>query len=298
METLQKTVDAKQQKIHDKATILIEALPYIRKYHNKIVVIKYGGKAIEKDRSLQRSVLTDVALLKAVGIKPILVHGGGPVATKMMQHANLVPKFIDGLRVTDEKTMQIVGEAFAKINQEIVSLLAECGEKTIGIIGDEIKLIQVAPISKELGYVGKVTKVNIGILKALINDNYIPVIAPIGIGPKNKRYNINADSVATAIAQQLKAEKLTLLTDVDGVYYNDAFVRHLSINDARRLIKQGIITGGMIPKVNACISAVQKGVRKAHLISGIVEHALLLEIFTNRGIGTEIVKKESSTCPI
>lgn len=273
-----------------KATVLIEALPYIRRYQDKIVVIKYGGKAIEKDKSLQKSVLTDVVLLKNVGIRPVIVHGGGPLATKMMSQAKLTPRFINGLRVTDATTMNIVEKAFTKINHDIVRLLAECGAKGMGIIGDEIRLLQVVPISKELGYVGKIRKVNTGILKALLNDDYIPVIAPVGIGPKGMTYNINADSVATAIAQTLKAEKLTLLTDVDGVYVKDRLVSHLGIREIKQLIRSEIITSGMIPKVQACVVAVQKGVKKAHLINGTVEHALLLEIFTDKGIGTEIVK--------
>lgn len=277
--------------LRQKAKVLIEALPYIRRYQDKIVVIKYGGKAIKKDKFLQKSVLTDVVLLKNVGLHPVIIHGGGPLATKMMKQAKLTPQFINGLRVTDAATMQIVEKAFTRINHEIVDILTDCGAKAIGIIGDEIRLLQVTAMNKQLGYVGKVRKVNVGVLKALLKDDYIPVIAPVGIGPKGMTYNINADSVATAIAQTLKAEKLTLLTDVDGVYVKDRFVNHLGIKETKKLIREGVITSGMIPKVQACISAVQKGVKKAHLVNGTVEHALLLEIFTDEGIGTEIVKK-------
>ena len=266
----------------------MEALPYIQKFTGKIVVIKYGGNAMVDD-SLKKSVIKDIILLKQVGINPVVVHGGGPSISKAMEKAKVKVKFVNGLRVTDKKTLGIVEKELEKINNEIVSLIKKEGAKAIGLSGKDHKLIEVKQKDKKLGYVGSITKVNPAIIKSLINDSYIPVISPVGIGG-GESYNINADSAAASLAGALKAEKFTLLTDVDGVFSDGKLVGSVHVKDIDKMINSGVISKGMIPKVKACRYAVNKGVKKAHLINGKVKHALLLEIFTDKGIGTEIVK--------
>ena len=278
-----------RMKTKQKVSVLIEALPYIRKYYRKIVVIKYGGKAMEKSK-VRRSIMTDVVLLKHVGIYPVVVHGGGPEINEAMEAAKLAPKFVNGLRVTDEATMAIVEDVFWKINKEICGMIKKAGGSPVGISGRDHRLIEVIQKNKRLGYVGEIKHIHPEIVTSLIKENYIPVISPIGIGPDNQVYNINADTAASYLATALEAEKLTILTDVDGVYYKRKLVSNLSIRDARRKIRRGVIRTGMIPKVEACIRAVRNGCRKAHLINGTFRHGLLLEIFTDTGIGTELVK--------
>lgn len=277
------------EKIKQKTETLIEALPYIQKYHDKIVVIKYGGNAMA-DSDIKKAVAEDIVLLKHVGINPVVVHGGGPDIDKEMVKARIKPKFVNGLRVTDRKTLSIVERVFEKINEELVSLIKKLGVEAITISGKDNKLIEVTQKDPRLGYVGRIKKINPHIIKSLIKEDYIPVISTIGIGKHNQSYNINADSAATAIAIALKAEKLTILTNVEGVFVKNRKISHLPIKEAKKLIRKGIINKGMIPKVEACMNAVQKGCPKAHLIDGTTKHALLLEIFTDRGIGTEIVK--------
>ena len=275
--------------IKRKVSVLIEALPYIRKYHGKIVVVKYGGKAMEKSK-IRRSIMTDIALLKHVGINPVVVHGGGADINEAMDKAGIVPKFINGLRVTDKATMGIVEDVFWKINKEICGFVKKAGGMPIGISGRDHRLIEVVQKNKRLGYVGEIKRINSEIVLSLIRQNYIPIISPIGICPDNEIYNINADTAASYLAVALGAEKLTVLTDVDGVYYKRKLISNLSIRDARRKIRRGVIRTGMIPKVEACIHAVRNGCRKAHLINGTFRHGLLLEIFTDTGVGTEIVR--------
>lgn len=275
-----------------KTTVLIQALPYIQKYHDKIVVIKYGGKSMI-NQQLREGVLKDIILLKHVGLIPVIVHGGGPAINRAMKKAGIKPKFIAGLRVTDKKTIKIVENVFKKINKETAALIRKAGGKPISLSGKYYRMICVKQQSKKLGYVGKITKIHPAILKTLIKDDYIPIISPIGIDNKDQEYNINADTVATALAIALKAEKLTILTDVDGVYKKGKLIRHLSIKDAAKYIDKEIISAGMIPKVESCVKAVKAGIPKAHLINGTAEHALLIEIFTDRGIGTEIVKNNN-----
>lgn len=279
----------KMKEINKKAETLIEALPYIQKYHGKIVVIKYGGNAMT-DAKIKNEVMKDIVLLKHVGMNPVVVHGGGPDISKAMLKAKIKPNFVHGHRVTDKKTLQIVEKVFENINKDIVSLIKKNGSEAITISGKDNKLIQVKQKDPKLGYVGNIEKINPHIIKSLIKEGYVPVISVIGIGKNNRSYNINADSAATAIAIALKAEKLTILTNVEGVIVDDKKVSHLAIKDAKKLIKKGIINKGMIPKVQACMHAVEKGCPKAHLIDGTTKHALLLEIFTDKGIGTEIVK--------
>lgn len=274
--------------IQNKATVLSEALPYIQKYSGKIFVVKYGGNAMV-DENTKKSVIGDVALLKHVGINVIVVHGGGPLINKEMQKAQIKPKFVKGLRYTCEKTIEIVNKVCLKVNDSIVELL--CSEKckaenlTNGLIKTKI-------IDKSLGLVGEVVKIDKGKLFAKIDKGIIPVISPIGHDGNNLT-NINADTVATKIAEAVGAEKLTILTNVEGVYEKGKLISHLSIKDAKKGILQGVISKGMIPKVQACVHAVQKGVSKAHLIDGTMKHSLLLEIFTDKGIGTEIVENGS-----
>lgn len=277
------------KKLKRKTNVLIEALPYIQKYHHKIVVIKYGGNAMVSQQ-LRESVMKDIVLLKHVGLDPVVVHGGGPAINRAMKKANLKPKFVRGLRFTDKKTIKIVEKVFKNINQETAALIKKAGGKSISLSGKYYKIICAKQKSKQLGYVGEITKVHPEIIKTLIKDDYIPIISPVGVDNKDQAYNINADTAATALAIALKAEKLTILTDVDGVYKKGKLIRHLGIKDAAKYIDKEIISAGMIPKVEACIKAVKSGITKAHLINGTTEHALLIEIFTDKGVGTEIVE--------
>jgi len=273
------------EKLHQKAEILIEALPYIQKYTGCIFVIKYGGNAMIYD-DIKRSVIGDIALLKHVGISPIIVHGGGPEISKEMQKAQIKPVFIEGLRYTDEKTINIVRKVSNKINKEIVDMLknekCEAENLTEDLMKTKIK-------DKKLGLVGEIVEVDKNKILQKIKDGIIPVISPLGHEGNNYN-NINADIVATRIAEVVKARKLTILTNVEGVYVEGKLISHLSIDEAKKYIEKGIISKGMIPKVSAGIHAIKKGIKKAHLIDGTIKHSLLLEFFTDKGVGTEIVK--------
>ncbi|MEK6808222.1 MAG: acetylglutamate kinase [Nanoarchaeota archaeon] len=277
------------KQLKQKVTTLIEALPYIRKYYGKIVVMKFGGKAMVK-HGLIKNVMMDIVLLKHVGITPIIVHGGGPEIDVAMKLVGLEPKFIDGLRITDKQTIDIVEEVFENINKEICSVIKKIGGKPISVSGRDHKLILVTQKDPMLGYVGEIKKICPEILHSLIKEDYIPVISPIGVGKDNSSYNINADTAASALAVALHAEKLTILTDVEGVLERGKLISHLTIRKAKKKIRAKIINKGMIPKVEACIYAVKHGCPKAHLINGTVKHSILLEIFTDKGIGTEIAK--------
>ncbi|MDD5503672.1 MAG: acetylglutamate kinase [Candidatus Thermoplasmatota archaeon] len=272
-----------QQKIQ----MLVEVLPYIKKYSGKIVVIKYGGNAMT-DEEGKKSVIADVALLRQVGICPVFVHGGGPEINREMQKANIKPVFVNGLRYTDKKTMGIVRKVSANINGEMVKMFKDGGCKaenaTDGLMKTAIK-------NSSLGLVGEIVEVDSGRILQLIEKGIIPVISPVGHDGTNYT-NINADTVASKVAEAVNAEKLTILTNVEGVYENGKLIPHLSVSGAKEGIKKGFISGGMIPKVLACVNAVNKGVKKAHLVDGTVKHSLLLEIFTDKGIGTEVVKDE------
>jgi len=267
-----------------KAKILIEEmLPYIQKFKGRIVVIKYGGNAMV-NKDLKKSVMADIALLKTLGIKPVIIHGGGPEITKEMEKASIKPKFINGLRVTDQATIKIIEKVFKKINDDAKKSLDKLKIKT-----ETPKNCLIAKQKNEkLGLVGEITGVNTKKILDIIKKGKVPVISPLGFGKKT--YNINADTAATKIAIALKAEKLTILTDVDGVIEKGKLISHLAIDDANKFIKKEIVTKGMIPKVKACIEAVEAGCKKAHLINGTTSHSLLFEIFTDEGIGTEIMK--------
>lgn len=285
-----------------KAEILIEALPYIQKLFGKTVVIKYGGNAMINDE-LKTSVMEDITLLKYIGMNPVVVHGGGPDINKALDKFNIKSQFINGLRVTDKATIDIAQMVLVgKTNKEIVSLLNQMGGKAIGLCGIDGNIIEceqyktmVDGKETDLGYVGKVTKVNSKLIELLAKDEYIPVIAPIGIGEGGQSYNINADTVAGEVAAALKAEKLMLLTDVAGVKKamdSDEIVPALTSPEVLDLIDKKIIAGGMIPKVLGCVEALENGVGRTHIIDGRIPHCLLLEIFTNKGIGTMIMKEK------
>jgi acetylglutamate kinase len=275
----------------DKADVLLEALPFIQRFSGKVLVIKYGGHAMENDE-LKDSFAQDVALLKCVGMRPVIVHGGGPVIDAAVKQAGITPQFVRGLRVTDAATMEIVEQVLVgKINQEIVSLLNRHGAPAVGLSGKAGELIvaRKRPGDPDLGFVGDIVGVNPRIIES--NADFIPVVAPTAADPEGQTYNINADVVAGGIAEALRAEKLILLTDVEGVRGRDGkLVEALSTADARELIADGTIAAGMIPKIECCIGALAGGVKQAHVIDGRVRHALLLEVLTNRGVGTEVVR--------
>jgi acetylglutamate kinase len=280
----------------EKANTLIEALPYLRAFAGKTIVIKYGGHA-QMDETLKAGFAEDVVLMKFIGVNPVVVHGGGPQITDMMARLGKKPTFVDGVRVTDRETMEIVEMVLGGvINKEIVELISRHGGRAVGLSGKDGRLITAKPLKPsgpkrvDLGQVGEVESVDPQLLIDLTSNRYIPVIAPVGVDRDGRTYNINADLVAGAVARALKAEKLLVLTDVAGILdAKRALIPTLSRKEIQRLIKSGTITSGMLPKVQACLTAVEGGVAKAHIIDGRVPHALLLEIFTKEGIGTEII---------
>ena len=291
------------QAIIAKAETLIEALPYIQSLTGKTVVIKYGGNAMINDE-LKTHVMADVTLLKFIGINPVLVHGGGPDINAMLERLSIKSEFRKGLRVTDAETMSVAQMVLAgKTNKEIVARLGQNGAKAIGICGIDGRLIECERMTADtdgnpldIGFVGNITRINTKVLQTLANDEYIPVVAPIGIGPDGESYNINADTVASEIAAALKAEKLMTLTDVEGVKIKnekgeDVVISTLNEQEINDLISRGVISGGMIPKVLGCLDTVRRGVGRAHIIDGRIPHCLLLEIFTNKGIGTMITQE-------
>jgi acetylglutamate kinase len=287
-----------------RARILIEALPYIRQFANKTIVIKYGGHAMA-EQSLKEQFVLDIILMKYVGINPVIVHGGGPQINQIMERMEIRPTFVEGQRVTDDETMSVVEMVLVgSVNKEIVGLINRHEGRAVGLSGRDGDLIQADPMKIykytgderppeiiDIGRVGKVSSVNTGILKALEDSRFIPVIAPVGVGPEGQAYNINADLVAGAIAGELKAEKLILLTDVPGVMSSkNELIPSMTADEARKAIEDRIATGGMIPKLKSCLKALGSGVDKAHIIDGRKEHAILLELLTDTGIGTEIVQ--------
>lgn len=283
-------------KLVEKAKVLIEALPYIRSFYGKTIVIKYGGKAMVQS-DLKDSFAQDVVLMKYIGMNPVIVHGGGPQINSMMERLGLEPKFVKGIRVTDSATLEIVEMVLGGvINKEIVTLINRHGGRAVGLTGKDGGLIQARKVSasvdpgeSDLGLVGEVDSVDPQLLKNLDQDRFIPVIAPLGADREGRTFNINADVVAGAVAAAIRAEKLLLLTDVAGILDDGGrLVPTLSRKDALRLVKQGVLKEGMLPKVHAALGAVEAGVSKAHIVDGRVPHCLLLEIFTDKGIGTEI----------
>ncbi len=286
-----------------KARTLIEALPYIKKFFGKTVVIKYGGHAMV-DEGLKENFALDIILMKYVGIHPVVVHGGGPQISNIMNRMGIKPTFIQGQRVTDDETMSVVEMVLVgSVNKDIVGLINRLGGRAVGLSGRDGDLIQAErmkiykyagderpPEIIDIGRVGRVAKVNAQVLKALEGAGFIPVIAPVGVGPEGQAYNINADLVAGAVAGELKAEKLILLTDVPGVMKDEGeLIRSMTMDESKVLIEKGVAKGGMIPKLKACLKALGKGVAKAHIVDGRKEHAILLELFTDAGVGTQIV---------
>lgn len=285
-------------KLISKAKILIEALPYIQRLSGKTVVIKYGGNAMMGD-DLTRTIMQDITLLKYVGVNPILVHGGGPEINRMLERLEIESEFYQGLRITSKESIDIVQMVLTgKINKDIVSLLNLLGGKAIGLCGKDANMFEVekkAPVNGvDLGYVGEIKAVNSKVLEILAKDEYIPVVAPIGVGPDGASYNINADTVAGEIAAAIKAEKLMFLTDIDGIRWDpadpDSLISAISVQEIHGLIEAGIITGGMIPKVQGCIKGIEQGVNRTHILNGTIPHPILLEIFTDTGIGTMVTK--------
>ena len=281
----------------EQAKVLIEALPYIQNFHGKLVVIKYGGSAMQEE-ALRQHFAQDIVLMKYVGIHPVVVHGGGPQIGDLLTRLGKESTFVEGMRVTDAETMEVVEMVLAgKLNKELVQLVAAHGGKAIGLSGKDGNLIRarkmppkvVAGKEVDIGYVGEVAEVNADIIEALDRSMFIPIIAPIGVSSKGETYNINADLVASRLAIALGADKLILLTDVPGILNSDGeLISSIPERKVKGLLAGGVVSGGMIPKVRCCVEAVGQGVRKAHIIDGRVPHSVLLEVFTDGGIGTEI----------
>ena len=312
------------QQYLEKAQVLIEALPYIQRFNRKIIVVKYGGSAMV-DEELKRRVIEDVTLLKLVGFKPIIVHGGGKEISKWVTLLKLVgfkpiivhgggkeiskwvgkvgmePKFINGLRVTDEDTMEVAEMVLGRVNKSLVQLVESLGVRAIGISGKDGALLKVDKKysdGQDIGYVGEIKEVNGQILYDLLEKDFLPIVCPVGLDDDFNTYNINADDAACAIARAVKAEKLAFLTDIEGVYKDPSdpstLISELRVDEAKKLMDSGYIGGGMLPKLQNCIDAIEAGVSRVHILDGRIPHCLLLEIFTNKGIGTAILNSEES----
>lgn len=286
------------QEVLKKAEVLIEALPYIQKFNRKIIVVKYGGSAMNNEE-LQKNVIKDVTLLKLVGFKPIIVHGGGKEISRWVGKVGKEAQFVNGLRVTDDETMEIAEMVLGRVNKRLVTMVEELGVKAVGLSGKDGQMLQVEKKysdGQDIGYVGNITSVNPKILFDLLEKGYLPIVSPIGLGEDFATYNINADDAACAIAKAVGADKLVFLTDIEGLYkdINDksSFISRITASEADSLIEEGFIGGGMLPKLNNCTSAVKDGVNRVHILDGRIPHCLLLEIFTNEGVGTAIVRDE------
>ncbi len=280
------------EKYYQKAEVLIEALPYIQKFNRKVIVVKYGGSAMS-DEEIKKNVIKDVTLLKLVGFKPIVVHGGGKDISNWVRKVGKEAQFVNGFRVTDDETMEIAEMVLGRVNKQLVAMVQELGVKAVGISGKDGGLLEVEKKyadGKDIGYVGNVTKVNTKILEDLLDDDFLPIVSPIGLDSNFDTYNINADDAACAIAKAMHADKLAFLTDIEGVFRDkdnkSDFISRLTVSEAKKLIDTGIVGGGMLPKLNNCTDAVEHGVNRVHILDGRKPHTLLLEIFTNKGIGT------------
>ncbi len=287
--------DRSMDELLKKASVLIEALPYIQRFNRKIIVVKYGGSAMV-DEELKRSVIEDVTLLKLVGFKPIIVHGGGKEISRWVEKSGMEPKFVNGLRVTDEPTMEIAEMVLNKVNKSLVQLVEQLGVLAVGVSGKDGGMLKVDKKyagGEDIGFVGDIREVNPKILYDLLEKDFLPIVAPIGLDDHYQTYNINADDAACAIARAVSAEKLAFLTDIEGVYKDpkdpSTLISELPVTEARRLIDSGFIGGGMLPKLGNCMDAIENGVSRVHILDGRIPHCLLLEIFTNRGIGTAIL---------
>lgn len=293
-------MDKSMEKYLSKAEVLIEALPYIQRFNRKIIVVKYGGSAMV-DEELKKRVIEDVTLLKLVGFKPIIVHGGGKEISNMLKKLGKESEFVNGLRVTDEETMEVAEMVLGKVNKSLVQLVESLGVRAIGISGKDGGLLKVKKKyadGADIGFVGEVTEVNGQILLDLLEKDFLPIVCPIGMDENFQTYNINADDAACAIAQAMQVEKLAFLTDIEGVYKDpkdpETLISELTISEAEKLMTEGYIGGGMLPKLQNCIDAINSGVSRVHILDGRIPHCLLLEIFTNKGIGTAILKDDGS----
>ena len=276
-----------------RAQILVEALPYIKNYYNKIIVVKYGGNAMINDE-LKEAVMGDIVLLSLIGIKVVLVHGGGPEITDMLGKIGKKSEFVNGLRVTDKESVDIVQMVLAgKINKNLVNLLQNKGGKAIGLCGIDGHMIKAEQMDERLGYVGEITDVNVEPILDVLEKGYIPVVSTVGYDNEGNTYNINADTAAARIAGQLKCESLISMTDIDGILRDkddpSTLISQINVSDAPQLIREGIISGGMIPKINCCIEAIRQGVKKVFIIDGRIPHAILIETLTDEGIGTMFI---------
>ena len=283
------------EKVLEKASVLVEALPYIQKFNRKIIVVKYGGSAMS-DEEMQKKVIEDVVLLKLVGFKPIIVHGGGKAISKWVEKSGKEAEFYKGLRITDEETMEIAEMVLNRVNKSLVAMAEQLGVRAIGISGKDGRLLNVDKRlvdGKDIGFVGDIKKVDTKILFDLLEKDFLPIVAPVGLDDDYNTYNINADDAACEIAKAVGAEKLAFLTDIEGLYrdLNDpsTLISRITTTQARGLIDGGFIGGGMLPKLGNCIQAVEDGVQRVHILDGRIPHCLLLEIFTKKGIGTVII---------
>ncbi len=291
------------EQVMQKAEVLIEALPYIQKFNRKIIVVKYGGSAMSNEE-LQKNVIKDVTLLKLVGFKPIIVHGGGKEISRWVGKVGKEAKFVNGLRVTDAETMEIAEMVLGKVNKQLVTMVQELGVKAVGISGKDGGLLQVEKKysdGQDIGFVGDITKVDPKVLYDMLEKDFLPIVAPIGLDDQFQTYNINADDAACAIAKAVGADKLVFLTDVEGLYrdFNDksSFIGRLTATEADELISGGYIGGGMLPKLANCTSAIKNGVNRVHILDGRIPHCLLLEIFTRKGVGTAIISDDENVEP-
>jgi len=289
-----------EQEYLRKAAVLVEALPYIQKFNRKIVVIKYGGSAMV-DENLKFNVIKDAVLLKLVGFKPIVVHGGGKDISKWVEKSGNVPQFVKGLRVTDMNTMEIAEMVLNRVNKSLVQMVESLGVHAAGISGKDggmLKVTKKMPDGEDIGFVGEIQEVNPKILMDLLEKDFLPIVCPIGFDAEYNTYNINADDAACAIAAAVHAEKLAFLTDTEGLYKDfsnkDSLIRQITVADAKALIESGELTGGMLPKLTNCINAIEAGVNNVHILDGRVLHSLLLEIFTHDGVGS-VIKMEGET---
>lgn len=283
-----------------RAEALVEALPYIQRFRGKVIVVKYGGSA-QINQDLKKKVVTDVALLKLVGFKPIVVHGGGKEISKWIEKSGMTTRFVNGLRFTDEATMEIVEMVLNRVNKSLVAMVEELGVRAIGISGEDGGLLTVEKKlsnGEDIGFVGEIKEVDPKILNDLLDNDYLPIICPTGLDEKRQQYNINADDAASAIAKTMKAEKLVFLSDIPGVLRDpenqESVIPELYVDEAKQMITDGVISGGMIPKINNCIDAVENGVSRVHILDGRIPHSLLLEIYTNKGTGTAILNEDES----
>lgn len=283
------------EKYLEKAAVLVEALPYIQKFNRKVIVVKYGGSAMV-DENLKKSVISDVTLLKLVGFKPIIVHGGGKEISKWVGKVGKEPEFINGLRVTDEETMEIAEMVLGRVNKSLVSMVESLGVKAIGISGKDGGLLKVKKKysdGKDIGYVGEISEVDPQILFDMMEKDFLPIICPVGLDDEFNTYNINADDAACAVARAVGANKLAFLTDIEGLYrdFNDksSLISEIKVSEAKELIAGGTIGGGMLPKLSNCIGAIEAGVSRVHIIDGRIPHSILMEIFSDRGVGTAIL---------